>query len=90
VRLNEKGRLVERIVIKIKVFENGKWEWQVRQRFLKEPHIKTKNFFKILDEMKAEIAQTEGIEIESNSSPQLEQSLSSLKKSKKKKITKTS
>jgi hypothetical protein len=70
VRLNENGQLVERIGIKIKVFENGKWEWKVRQRFLKEPHIKAHDFLKILDEMKAEIAKTEGIRvIESPSSP---------------------
>jgi hypothetical protein len=63
VRLNENGQLVERIVIKIKVFENGKWEWKVRQRFLKEPRIKVHDFLRILDEMKVEIAKTEGISV---------------------------
>lgn len=61
--MSENSRLVERITITIKAFENGKWAWKVRQRFLKEPHIDIHAFLKILDELKIEIAKNEGIEI---------------------------
>jgi hypothetical protein len=61
--VSENSRLVERITITIKAFENGKWAWKVRQRFLKEPHIDIHAFLKILDELKIEIAKNEGIEI---------------------------
>jgi len=59
VRLSENGKLVERITIKIKLFDMGKWEWNVRQRFIKEPRIKMNDMLKILDEIKAEILATE-------------------------------
>jgi hypothetical protein len=85
VRLSENGKLVERIVIKIKVFENGKWEWKVRQKFLKEPRIKPDDFLKILDELKAEIAKSEGVEVIESPPPQVEQPASPPKKNKKKK-----
>jgi hypothetical protein len=62
VRLSENGKLVERITIKIKLFDTGKWEWKVRQRFIKEPRIKMNDMLKILDEIKAEILATEGKE----------------------------
>ena len=60
VRLSEKGKLVERVTIKIKVFDAGKWEWKVRQRFIKEPRIKVDDFVKILDAVKEEILTAEG------------------------------
>ena len=56
------AKLVERITIKIKMFDTGKWEWKVRQRFVKEPRIKMNDMLKILDEIKAEILSTEGKE----------------------------
>jgi len=62
VRVSESGKLVERIVIKIKMFENGKWEWKVRQIFRKEPRIGLDDFLKILDEIKAEVRTVEGVE----------------------------
>jgi hypothetical protein len=89
VRLNENGQLVERIVIKIKVFENGKWEWKVRQRFLKEPHIKVHDFLKILDELKDEIAKTEGVDVIENPPSQVKPSVPFRKKNKKKKNRRT-
>ena len=52
-------KLVERITIRIKMFDTGKWEWKVRQRFIKEPRIKMNDMVKILDEIKAEILATE-------------------------------
>jgi hypothetical protein len=87
VRLSENGQLVERIVIKIKVFENGKWEWKVRQRFLKEPRIKVKDFMNILDEMKVEIAKSEGLDVPKDPTPQVESSESLLVKNQKKDTT---
>ena len=54
VRLSKKGRIVERITIKIKVFESEKWEWQVRQIFSKKPQFSLQQFVKILDEIKQE------------------------------------
>jgi hypothetical protein len=62
VRLSEKQKLVERITIKIKMFDTGKWEWTVRQRFIKEPRIKLSDMLTILDEVKAEIIAAEKIE----------------------------
>ncbi len=62
VRLNENGRLVERITLKIKMFDSGKWEWTVRQRFIKEPRIKLHDMLTILDEVKAEIIASEEVE----------------------------
>jgi hypothetical protein len=59
VRLNENGKLVERITLKIKMFDTGKWEWTVRQRFFKEPRIKLHDILTILDEVKAEIIASE-------------------------------
>jgi len=59
VRLNENGKLVERITLKIKMFDTGKWEWTVRQRFIKEPRIKLHDMLTILDEVKAEIIASE-------------------------------
>gem|GEM_PF-1530322 len=58
-RLNENGKLVERITLKIKMFDTGKWEWTVRQRFIKEPRIKLHDMLTILDEVKAEIIASE-------------------------------
>jgi hypothetical protein len=60
VRLSENGKLVERITLKIKMFDTGSWEWTVRQRFVKEPRVKLEDMLKILDEVKAEILATEG------------------------------
>jgi hypothetical protein len=60
--LSTSAKLVERITIKIKMFDTGKWEWKVRQRFIKEPRIKMNDMLKILDEIKAEILATEGKE----------------------------
>ncbi len=62
VRLSENGKLVERLTIKIKLFDTGKWEWTVRQRYIKEPRIKLNDMLTILDEVKAEILAAEGIE----------------------------
>jgi hypothetical protein len=62
VRLSENDKLVERITIKIKLFDTGKWEWKVRQQFNKEPRIKVNDMLKILDEIKAEILAAEGKE----------------------------
>ena len=62
VRLNENGKLVERITLKIKMFDTGKWECTVRQRFIKEPRIKLHDMLTILDEVKAEIIASEEAE----------------------------
>jgi hypothetical protein len=62
VRLNENGKLVERITLKIKMFDTGKWEWTVKQRFIKEPRIKLHDILTILDEVKAEIIASEEAE----------------------------
>jgi hypothetical protein len=70
VRLSENDTLVERIVIKIKVFKNGKWDWKVLQRFHKEPHIKVNDFLKIMDEIKAELIKTEGKDVIEGPAPQ--------------------
>jgi len=57
--LNENGKLVERITLKIKIFDTGKWEWTVHQRFIKDPRIKLNSMLTILDEAKAEIIASE-------------------------------
>jgi len=44
------------------MFDAGKWEWMVRQRFIKEPRIKLNDMLTILDEVKAEIIAAEKIE----------------------------
>jgi hypothetical protein len=59
VRLTEKKTLIERITIKIKVFDTGKWEWKVRQIYRKNPQIKLEDFVKILDEIKTEVLAAE-------------------------------
>lgn len=58
-RLNENGKLVERITLKIKMFDTGKWEWTAKQRFIREPRIKLSDMLTILDEVKAEIIASE-------------------------------
>jgi hypothetical protein len=60
VRLSKNGKLVERITLKIKIFDTGKWEWTVRQRYIKEPRVKLNDMLSILDEVKAEIQATDG------------------------------
>jgi hypothetical protein len=59
VRVSEKGRPVERITLKIKMYDTGKWEWTVRQRFIREPRIKLQDMLTIIDEVKAEIIASE-------------------------------
>jgi hypothetical protein len=59
VRLAEKRTLIERITIKIKVFDTGKWEWKVRQIYRNTPQIKLEDFVKILDEIKTEVLAAE-------------------------------
>ena len=44
------------------MFDSGKWEWTVRQRFIKEPRIKLDDMLTILDEVKAEIIASEEAE----------------------------
>jgi len=76
VRLRENQKLVERITIKIKMFDTGKWEWTVRQRFIKEPRIKLSDMLTILDEVKAEIIAAEGTEATKEEVPPEEAPLS--------------
>jgi len=59
VRLSEKGKLVERITINIKMFDTGEWEWKFRQKFHKEPHMKLEDFVKVLDGLKEEVLSLE-------------------------------
>lgn len=59
VTVTEKGILIERITIKIKVFNTGKWEWKVRQIYRKNPQIELGDFVKILDEIKTELLAAE-------------------------------
>jgi hypothetical protein len=66
VRLSQNGKIVERITLKIKMFDTGKWEWTVRQRFIREPRIKLEDILIILDEVKAEIIATEESEQQEN------------------------
>jgi len=54
VRVAEKETLVERITIKIKVFDNGKCKWKVNQIYRKNPQVKQEDFVRILDEIKTE------------------------------------
>jgi uncharacterized Zn finger protein len=58
-RLNEKGKLVERITINIKMFDTGDWEWRFRQKFHKEPHMNVDDFVKVLDGLKEEVLSLE-------------------------------
>jgi hypothetical protein len=58
-RLNEKGKLVERITINIKMFDTGDWEWKFRQKFHKEPHMKVDDFIKVLNGLKEEVLSLE-------------------------------
>jgi hypothetical protein len=48
------------------MFDTGKWEWTVRQRFIREPRIKLEDILIILDEVKAEIIATEESEQQEN------------------------
>jgi hypothetical protein len=41
------------------MYDTGKWEWTVRQRFIREPRIKLQDMLTILDEVKAEIIASE-------------------------------
>ncbi len=41
------------------MFDTGKWEWTVQQRFIREPRIDLEDILKILDEVKAEIIASE-------------------------------
>ena len=66
VRLSQNGKIVERITLKIKMFDTGKWEWTVRQRFIREPRIKLEDILTILDEVKAEIVASEESEQQEN------------------------
>ena len=59
VRLNENGKVVERITLTIKMFDSGKWEWTVKQRFIREPRVKLNDILTILDEVKEEIIASE-------------------------------
>lgn len=58
-RLNENGKVVERITLTIKMFDSGKWEWTVKQRFIREPRVKLNDILTILDEVKEEIIASE-------------------------------
>ncbi|MBN1861874.1 MAG: hypothetical protein JW840_10500 [Candidatus Thermoplasmatota archaeon] len=64
--MSENGKLVERITLKIKMFDSGKWEWTVKQRFIKEPRVKLNDMLTILDEVKAEIIACEEQEKQEN------------------------
>jgi hypothetical protein len=70
VRLSQNGKIVERITLKIKMFDTGKWEWTVRQRFIREPRIKLEDIVTILDEVKAEIIASEDTEQQEVLSPE--------------------
>lgn len=62
VRLSENGKIVERLTLKIKIFDTGKWEWTAQQRFIREPRIQLNDMISILDEVKAEILASEETE----------------------------
>ncbi len=51
------------------MFDTGKWEWTVRQRFIKEPRIKLHDMLTILDEVKAEIIASEETEKQDEMTP---------------------
>lgn len=57
--MSQNGKIVERITLKIKMFDTGKWEWTVQQRFIREPRINLEDILTILDEVKAEIIASE-------------------------------
>lgn len=61
-RLNENGKIVERLTLKIKIFDTGKWEWTAQQRFIREPRVQLNDILTILDEVKEEIIASEGTE----------------------------
>ncbi len=44
------------------MFDTGKWEWTVQQRFIREPRIQLDDILTILDEVKAEIIESEETE----------------------------
>lgn len=75
--MSENGKLVERITLKIKMFDTGNWEWTVRQRFIKEPRIKLNDMLTILDEVKAEILASETESEKTEELPQEETYLTS-------------
>lgn len=58
-RLNQNGKIVERLTLKIKIFDTGGWEWTAQQRFSKEPRIQLSDILTILDEVKAELIANE-------------------------------
>lgn len=62
VRLNENGKIVERLTLKIKIFDTGKWEWTAQQRFIREPRVQLNDIVTILDEVKEEIIASEETE----------------------------
>lgn len=66
-RLSENGRIVERLTLKIKMFDTGKWEWTAQQRFIREPRIQLYDILTILDEIKAEIIASEETETQDDS-----------------------
>lgn len=66
VRLTTNGKIVERLTLKIKMFDNGKWEWTAQQRFIREPRIRLQDMLAILDELKTEIIASEETETEEN------------------------
>lgn len=57
--MSQNGKIVERLTLKIKMFDTGKWEWTVQQRFIREPRINLEDILTILDEVKAEIIASE-------------------------------
>ncbi len=61
-RLKENSKIVERLTLRIKIFDNGKWEWTAQQRFIREPRIQLDDILTILDEIKAEIIASEETE----------------------------
>lgn len=61
-RLNENGKIVERLTLKIKIFDTGNWEWTAQQRFIREPRIQLNDIVTILDEVKEEIIASEETE----------------------------
>lgn len=61
-RLSKNGKLIERMTIKIKMFDTGRWEWKVRQKYEKKPRVKLEDFLNILDEIKSEVLTHKGKE----------------------------
>lgn len=66
--MNENGKIVERLTLKIKIFDTGKWEWTAQQRFIREPQIQLSDMVTILDEVKAEIIASEETETQDTDS----------------------